>query len=135
MLCLRQKLPMAHQRAVSATAMSSRRIRRFANILCLAQQLRRPLCSHIKFIRQWRFVMLERRSDRDLKQRIMRELKWDSRISWASINVEVTDGVVTLVGTVPTYGQKIAAEEVAHRVQGVLDVANDVEVRPIDRFM
>ena len=79
--------------------------------------------------------MLERRSDRDLKQRIMRELKWDSRISWASINVEVTDGVVTLVGTVPTYGQKIAAEEVAHRVQGVLDVANDIEVAPIDRFV
>jgi len=79
--------------------------------------------------------MLERRSDRDLKQRIIRELKWDSRISWAAINVEVTDGVVTLVGTVPTYVQKIAAQEAAHRVQGVLDVANDIEVRPIDRFM
>jgi osmotically-inducible protein OsmY len=78
--------------------------------------------------------MLERRSDGDLKQRIMRELKWDSRISWASINVEVTNGVVTLVGTVPTYVQKIAAQEAAHRVQGVLDVANDIEVRPIDRF-
>jgi len=35
--------------------------------------------------------MLEQRSDRDLKQRILRELKWDSRISWASINVEVND--------------------------------------------
>ncbi len=79
--------------------------------------------------------MLERRSDRDLQQRIMRELKWDSRISWASINVEVIDGVVTLVGTVPTYVQKIAAQEAAHRVQGVLDVANDIEVTPIDRFV
>jgi osmotically-inducible protein OsmY len=79
--------------------------------------------------------MLERRSDRDLKERIRRELKWDSRISWASINVEVTDGVVTLVGTVPTYVQKIAAQEATHRVQGVLDVANDIEVTPIDRFL
>jgi len=35
--------------------------------------------------------MLEQRSDRDLKQRILRELKWDSRISWASINVEVNE--------------------------------------------
>jgi osmotically-inducible protein OsmY len=78
--------------------------------------------------------MLERRSDRDLKQRILRELKWDSRISWASINVEVTDGVVTLAGTVPSYAQKIAAQKAAHRVGGVLDVANDIEVRPIDRF-
>ena len=79
--------------------------------------------------------MLERRSDRDLKQRILRELKWDSRVSWASINVEVTDGIVTLVGNVPTYVQKIAAQEAAHRVVGVLDVANDIEVRPIDQFV
>jgi len=79
--------------------------------------------------------MLERRSDRDLKQRILRELKWDSRISWASINVEVIDGVVTLAGAVPTYVQKVAAQEAAHRVQGVLDVANDIEVNPIDRFV
>ncbi|HET7286804.1 MAG TPA: BON domain-containing protein [Pyrinomonadaceae bacterium] len=79
--------------------------------------------------------MLERRSDRDLKQRIMRELKWDSRVSWASINAEVDDGVVTLVGIVPSYVQKIAAQEAAHRVAGVLDVANDIQVRPIDRFV
>lgn len=79
--------------------------------------------------------MLERRSDRDLKQRILRELKWDSRISWASINVEVSDGVVTLLGTVPSYAQKIAAQEAAHRVAGVLDVANDIEVKPIDQFL
>jgi len=79
--------------------------------------------------------MLERQSDKDLKQRILRELKWDSRISWASINVEVIDGVVTLVGSVPTYVQKIAAQDAAHRVPGVLDVANEIEVNPIDRFM
>jgi osmotically-inducible protein OsmY len=79
--------------------------------------------------------MLERRSDRDLKQRILRELKWDSRVSWASINVEVADGIVTLVGIVPSYVQKIAAQEAAHRVAGVLDVANDIEVRPIDQFV
>jgi osmotically-inducible protein OsmY len=79
--------------------------------------------------------MLERRSDRDLKQRILRELKWDSRVSWASINVEVTDGIVTLIGIVPSYVQKVAAQEAAHRVAGVLDVANDIEVRPIDQFV
>ena len=65
--------------------------------------------------------MLEKRSDRDLKQRILRELKWDSRINWASINVEVNDGVVTLTGSVSSYAQKIATQEAAHRVAGVLD--------------
>jgi osmotically-inducible protein OsmY len=78
--------------------------------------------------------MLERRSDRDLKQRILRELKWDSRISWASINVEVSDAVATLNGSVMNYGQKVAAQEAAHRVTGVLDVANDLEVNPSDGF-
>jgi hypothetical protein len=33
--------------------------------------------------------MLERRSDTELEQRIMRELKWDSRINWASVSVDV----------------------------------------------
>lgn len=78
--------------------------------------------------------MLERRNDKDLKQRILNELKWDSRVDWASVQVQVTDGVVTLTGVVPTYAQKIAAQLAAHRVTGVLDVANDVVVKPNDQF-
>ncbi|HEY0764611.1 MAG TPA: BON domain-containing protein [Pyrinomonadaceae bacterium] len=79
--------------------------------------------------------MLERRSDGDLKQRILTELKWDSRVKWASINVQVLDGVVTLTGSVSSYAQKIAAQDAAHRVAGVLDVANDIEVKPVDHFV
>lgn len=78
--------------------------------------------------------MLERRSDTELEQRIMRELKWDSRINSASISVDVKNGVVTLTGAVPTYLQKLEAQSAAHRVVGVLDVANDIEVKPVDRF-
>ena len=79
--------------------------------------------------------MFERRSDTQLAQRIMRELKWDSRIDWTSINVTVNDGVVTLTGTVPTYAEKLAAQSAAHRVTGVLDVANDIEVKPVNQFV
>jgi len=79
--------------------------------------------------------MLEKRSDRDLKQRVLRELKWDSRIDSASIDVAVSDAVVTLMGAVSIYAQKIAAQNAAHRVAGVLDVANDIEVRPFDRYL
>ena len=78
--------------------------------------------------------MLERRSDTELAQLIMRELKWDSRINWARIEVEVKDGVATLTGAVPTYLQKLEAQRAAHRVPGVLDVANDIEVKALDRF-
>ena len=49
--------------------------------------------------------MLEKRSDRDLKQRVLRELKWDSRIDWASINVEVTDAVASFEWDLPTVQQ------------------------------
>ena len=79
--------------------------------------------------------MLERRSDRDLKQRILNELKWDSRVKWASINGQVIDGVVTLTGSVSSYAEKIAAQDAAHRVAGVLDVANDIEAKPVDQFV
>jgi len=78
--------------------------------------------------------MFERRSDTELEQRIMRELKWDSCINWASIGVDVKNGVVTLTGAVPTYLQKLETQNAAHRVVGVLDVANDIEVKPVDRF-
>lgn len=79
--------------------------------------------------------MLERRSDTELEEQIVRELKWDSRINWASsISVDVKNGVVTLTGAVPTYLQKLEAQRAAHRVTGVLDVANDIEVKPVDRF-
>ena len=78
--------------------------------------------------------MLEQRSDRDLKQRILRELKWDSRIAWSEIGVEVFEGVVTLTGAVNSYAKKNAAQEAAHRIDGVLDVANDIEVRPTGEF-
>jgi osmotically-inducible protein OsmY len=36
---------------------------------------------------------------------------------------------VTLTGTVANYAKKLAAQEAAHRVTGVLDVANDIRVR------
>jgi osmotically-inducible protein OsmY len=65
----------------------------------------------------------------------LRELRWDSRVSCGSINVEVNDAVATLCGSVPTYAQKMAAQEAAHRVAGVLDVANDIEVNPGAHFM
>lgn len=33
-----------------------------------------------------------------------------------------------------SYAKKIAAQEAAHRVPGILDVANDIEVKPVDMF-
>lgn len=74
--------------------------------------------------------MQRKKTDNEVKQQVLRELKWDSRIGWSQIGVEVMEGVVTLTGVVSSYAQKLAAQEAAHRINGVLDVANEVDVRP-----
>ena len=75
-----------------------------------------------------------RKSDNEIRQQVLRELKWDSRIGWAQIGVTVTDGLVTLSGEVNTYASKLAAQQAAHRVAGVVDVGNEIEVRPAGTF-
>jgi osmotically-inducible protein OsmY len=45
------------------------------------------------------------------------------------VGVAVDGGIVTLTGTVNTWAKKCAAQQAAHRVLGVLDVANDLEVK------
>ena len=78
--------------------------------------------------------MVRRKTDSEIKQQVLRELKWDSRIAWAQIGVNVHEGLVTLTGAVNTYAKKGAAQQAAHRVAGVLDVANEIEVKPTGTF-
>ena len=77
---------------------------------------------------------MNKKSDSEINNQVLRELKWDSRIAWSKIGVEVKQGVVTLTGVVSSYAQKLAAQDAAHRISGVLDVANDVEVKPEGLF-
>jgi osmotically-inducible protein OsmY len=70
-----------------------------------------------------------RKSDITLREEVSRELLWDTRVACAGVEVSVEDGIVTLGGEVPTYAKKVAAQEAAHRVAGVLDVVNDIGVR------
>ena len=69
-----------------------------------------------------------RKSDIQIQQDVMRELRWDTRIGSTEVGVEVDKGIVSLTGTVENFAKKHAATEAAHRVAGVLDVANDVQV-------
>ena len=65
----------------------------------------------------------------EVQQDVIRELKWDTRVEETDVGVEVDNGIITLTGTVGSWGKRIAAEEAAHRVRGVLDVANDIVVK------
>lgn len=69
------------------------------------------------------------RTDAEIKQLVSDELKWDTRVKDTDVGVEVDNGVVTLTGTVSSYGERQAAQRAAHRVAGVLDVANDIQVK------
>ena len=70
-----------------------------------------------------------KRTDSEIHQAVLRELKWDTRVEETEVGVEVDQGVVTLTGTVSSWAKRLAAEQAAHRVAGVLDVANDIGVK------
>jgi osmotically-inducible protein OsmY len=74
-------------------------------------------------------VATKPRTDSEIQQAVLQELRWDTRVEETDVGVEVDKGVVTLTGTVSSYAKKLAAAEAAHRVRGVLDVANDITVR------
>jgi osmotically-inducible protein OsmY len=70
------------------------------------------------------------RTDSDIKQDVEAELQSDPTIDATDIAVAVKNGVVTLSGFVRSYSEKIDAEAAAKRVDSVMGLANDLEVRP-----
>src|SRR5512145_2428549 len=69
------------------------------------------------------------KSDEEIQSEALFQLDWDSRLKQCDIGVTVKKGVVTLTGTVDSYAKKLAAQKAAHSVPGVLDVANEIEVK------
>jgi osmotically-inducible protein OsmY len=71
-------------------------------------------------------------TDRGLQRRVSDALQRDTRLRGASIEVRVEDGFVTLSGIVFDWHRRIVAQEVARRVTGVQEVANEIHV-PLPR--
>jgi osmotically-inducible protein OsmY len=71
------------------------------------------------------------KSDAQLQQDVIDELKWVPCITTNQIHVSVAKGVVTLKGTVPSYAEKWAAQRAAKRVLRVTRVDDDIQVNPI----
>jgi osmotically-inducible protein OsmY len=61
------------------------------------------------------------RSDELIKKNIVDQMTRDDRVDASGISTEVSNGIVTLSGEVPTYYAKSAAHEVAVDTMGVLD--------------
>jgi osmotically-inducible protein OsmY len=68
-------------------------------------------------------------NDASLKELVEEELEWEPSIDATDIGVGVEDGVVTLMGYVSSFTQKMAAERAASRVKCVRAIAQELEVR------
>lgn len=69
------------------------------------------------------------RSDDQLQQAVLDQLRWEPSVRAAHIGVSVNGGVVTLAGHVETFAEKQAAEAAAASVRGVKAVVEEIEVR------
>jgi len=69
------------------------------------------------------------KTDAQVREEVERELSGDPRVEEGGISVTVARGIVSLTGTVSSYARRQCAEEAAHRVAGVLDVANELRVQ------
>jgi osmotically-inducible protein OsmY len=70
-----------------------------------------------------------KKSDEQIQKAVHEELHWDTRVKETDVGVEVDRGIATLTGTVDSWAARVAAQQAAHRVTGVLDVANDIHVK------
>jgi osmotically-inducible protein OsmY len=69
------------------------------------------------------------KTDMELKQDVQDELAWEPSVNATHIGVSVGSGIATLIGFVPSYAEKHAAEKAATRVYGIKGVADELEVR------
>ena len=69
------------------------------------------------------------RTDDDIRDSVLEEIKWDPKVTSPDVAVAVKDGVVTLTGFVSSYWEKEAAEKASKRVYGVRGVANDLQIK------
>jgi osmotically-inducible protein OsmY len=69
------------------------------------------------------------RPDNEIRRDVLQELDSDPKIASRDIAASVHNGVVTLAGFARSFGEKSQAEADARRVEGVVGIANDIEVR------
>lgn len=68
------------------------------------------------------------KTDIQLKDDVLAELKWAPDVRETDVGVIVKDGVVTLTGHLPSFGEKLAAERAVARVHGVKALAVEITV-------
>jgi osmotically-inducible protein OsmY len=86
---------------------------------------------------RWERVMIvttELSADEKVQRDVLDEMHWDPQIEPTDVGVEVSEGVVTLTGVVPSHKMRRAASEAALRIYGVRGIVNHIEVKTPSSF-
>jgi len=84
----------------------------------------------VDVINELRVAPVTPRTDLDIAADVRAALTRDVWVDESKISVDVTNGVVYLAGTVDSYTEKSYAESDAWSVPGVIDVVNNIVIRP-----
>jgi osmotically-inducible protein OsmY len=76
----------------------------------------------------------KRQNDDEIAQRALNILAWNAVVPRDRVRVRVSDGWVTLSGTVNWNYQRLAAESEVRKLGGVKGVINDIAISPIAQF-
>jgi len=68
------------------------------------------------------------KTDAQLQQDVIEELKWEPSVDASQVGVEVKNGIVTLAGHVGSFAEKWDAERATQRVSGVKALAIEIDV-------
>jgi len=66
--------------------------------------------------------------DKQIKDDVESSLNWDFDLDDQKISVSVENGTVTLLGSVDSYWKKVLAEMDTHKVNGVLEIKNELAI-------
>jgi osmotically-inducible protein OsmY len=76
---------------------------------------------------------MNKRTDIQVHKDVLDELGFDPSIDMSQIAVAVSDGIVTLSGSVPNFYEKWSAERAVKRVVGVSGFAEELTVQPFPK--
>ena len=76
-----------------------------------------------------------RRGDERIREDVCERLTEDPRIDASDVEIQVSNGEVTLAGSVRTRDEKHFTEDVVERIVGVREVNNNLKVKPPDEVL
>jgi osmotically-inducible protein OsmY len=69
-------------------------------------------------------------TDGEVRQEVLREMRWDSRLRGVAVDVSVSEGEVVLRGAVTDASEMLAAIEAARRAEGAFRVSSELRIDP-----